>query len=356
MPTTVTPSDHGVKPITAVPVSPPAVTGFFDEPDEGKPAGGGGSTSPNTPPPPAAVPAATVAATEPPKPKHPDWLVRQVDALQLPPTLLDVMGTDELTQTVVTLLDRERSRRAQDADAAAARRLLDPNTGRTPAAPAGLPDATPPGPSESDAIDWGVHDETDEFGRPVKRKYSDEDVSPAVVKVVRDLRAEVKSLKAELAEITKANREHAAATARSRTRAELDAVFERMPDVFGSGDPRKLDRDQYNRRAAVARAVEGMMASLPPGAAVTITDATLAMAKSLFKAEPGTPPPPPAAGKNRPSPQDFETGHVAKPTNRNGTPVPNGRAKAIENLRERLSSLDTDDDDDDETSLEDFLK
>lgn len=268
-------------------------------------------------------------------PRHPAWLMEKAATLGLHPLLSERLSTEDFTQLVVGELSKFASANAQASAAAAiqgratpAEAPIHPQTPGNPAAAAASP-ATPPAaaaanPSAPQAWDWGVWDDTDDAGRPIKKQYTDADVHPAVGNHIKLQAARIAKLEGQLAAITQ--REQAAGqTAHERT---VDAAFAKLGGIFGTQAARQMPAGspELERRKTVYAAVKGMYAALEPAAreALPLEQAVFTMAKSLFGVAG------PAAAAGTPTPEQYVSGTLQPPTQRRGNDQPLGRDRAVE--------------------------
>lgn len=191
-----------------------------------------------------------------------------------------------------------------------------------------------------EALPWGV----DEDGKPI----TDDQIHPAIVNVVKALRAEVKELKAGYANLMQSEQVRQGQTISQK----LDAMFAKNPDQFGAEDGdtiQKSDPAKYQRRLAVLQVMKslasGTMAErfdeahqimygpVPTAPAAAATTQPAAAAKT-------TPPKDPATGQFvKPAKEgaihteeEWENAGLELPTNRLSTVAVDPKKKAIESV------------------------
>lgn len=162
--------------------------------------------------------------------------------------------------------------------------------------------------------------------------------------------AMVEHLKAQDAEIARLNGTAQQFQAReaATVMGQVEGFFSKYPDVYMPGG----QRDDF-RCEAVCNALNGFLRT---GKQTSLLADLERAHKGLFgstAASPPSPPPPPAADSTREAIKDaFRNGGMVRPTQRNQTPLPKGRAAAIaagnEYLKEHsLNGVDHDDDPED---------
>lgn len=303
--------------VTPAPVTAPAQPAPAFVPPQGQPA-------PSAAPQPAPV-----------TPKHPAWLIAQATELGIHPLLLDRLDTNELGQFVYDQNTLIRQNAAAQSRGAA---VTNPNPpGGTPheVAAAATQTAPPPPQSQAREFDWGEFQEYDEYGRPVagkKKKYTDEDVNPALAHHIKKLTDEVQGLKSFIGTM----QNQAIASSEKKFENEFDAAFSNYPAVFGAGSAAQVkgQPEFFERRKLVFGAAKAMMKSLPPELAgkMTIATAVATMAKSMFGVDPVAAAATPATPAGSPAP-DYTNAGVARPTQRQPSSKPLGVERAEEAVK-----------------------
>lgn len=197
---------------------------------------------------------------------------------------------------------------------------------QAPAAPAPVP-----APEPVAQIDWGTHDAPDGQG---KRAWTDDDLSPAIVKAFKDQQKEIAELKKQLAQVQGVTRQQVQAPLVQRVLAQVA----KYGAFFGNAQPMQ-GTPEHKRCLMVMQALDefGRAGRAPnPEADVPEVMKTLFGLDAPAAAAPASPPPAPApAPVARPRDPElaaieegFRTGTVARPTNRNAPPLPKGEKAA----------------------------
>lgn len=247
------------------------------------------------------TPVATVATV------HPEWLTKEATTIGIPAYIQSHLPTDVLTQAVME-------------------RLRQPAPVATVATPQPVPAQVPVTPTPP-AFNWGTFDETGAQGRVIAKKtYTDADIDPAIAAHIKLLHQEIATLKQFQTGVT-----HQVQTSQEQQiTAMFDTAFNTVPQVFGTGAAKDVkDKPEYARRQAVYNAVKGMLQGLPANlkGSISVPQAIAIQAKALFGVDIANPVATVATGQ--PTPQQFQNGQVAQPTQKKAaTPQP-GRDTAV---------------------------
>lgn len=216
----------------------------------------------------------------------------------------------------------------------------------------------PEAPKEDD-IDWGEIETYDAAGAVNgKRKATEADVHPAMVKVIKDQRAVLKQIQARQSQMD-----------RSEEFAIIDRAFAEDGKKFAAilGDMPAIEFDENNadhqlmmkRRMAVLKTSGVLMSDTPAAKQRKITAARNALFGAMVAAIPAVPvappPPPPPATAKLPPPtaqktekeKEWEAGALTAPTANNGK-VAKGREaayKQYDQIFERVKQRDGDKED-----------
>lgn len=283
----------------------------------------------NVPPQGQPAPSAAVVATAV-VPKHPAWLMAQAVELGVHPLLLDRLDTNELGQFVY---DQNKAIRENGSQASRSAAVQNQNpAGGSPSEVAAAAVAAAQAAvqtQQAKEFDWGEFQEYDEYGRPVagkKRKYTDEDVNPALAHHIKALTEKIGGLEKFIGTM----QNQAVASHEMKFQNDFDAAFAGYPAVFGTGTAAtiKSQPEFFERRKLVFGAAKAMMKSLPPEIAskMPIATAVATMTKSMF----GIDAPAAAASQSGQPAPDFTGGAVARPTQRQPSSKPLGTARATE--------------------------
>ena len=261
--------------------------------------------------------AAAAAPATSPAPKHPAWVLQHAAEFGIHPLVIDRLPTGELSQLVMETMARARQEQATRGVA---------NAIQTPQAAAAAAQPQPVAPS----FDWGVHDDTDDSGRTIRKQFTDADVHPAVAVHIKSQNDRIKRLEDSLQNM----HQSAAVSVEQQRQGQFDVAFNKIGGVFGTGTANSLKGTaEFGRRGSVYAAVKGMYNALPAEVreGMTIEQAVFTMAKSMFGAEV------PAAAANaarptngQPTAEQFRNGTVQPPTQRRGSDQQFGPARAKE--------------------------
>lgn len=282
------------------------------------------------------LPSVTSSGSTPPQApltpasQHPAWLTRQAADLGVHPLVAERLDTASLTQVVMEELSRQRAEFAERSRAATIQ--------QPPAAPQQAPAPGQPAavaqPQQPPPFDWGTFDETDHEGRVIgKKTYTEADIDPAVAHHIRTLTQEVAGLK----QFINTMGQQAQTSREAQVQAEFDRAFDRFPSIFGQGTAQTLKgKPEFERRRVIYGAVKGMYSAMPPAArdAMTIEAAVAAMTQNMFGAAAAATPTPAPAVPGVPTPQQFQQGAVAQPTQRRDSGKPLGRDRAVDEARQ----------------------
>lgn len=205
-----------------------------------------------------------------------------------------------------------------------------PQTAPVPAAPQSEPEPQ---------IDWGTHDAPDGQG---KRAWTDDDLSPAVVKAMKAQAKEIADLKKQIAALASHTQQQVVAPLIEKVKAEVA----KYGAFFGHANPQP-GTPEHTRCLMVMQALDGFgKQGRRPRPEVDVPE----VMKSLFGLDaPGQTAPPPAAPRPAPvAPQPardpeleainrgFAEGTVQRPTNRNAPALPKGEKRAQQAFAEGL--------------------
>lgn len=303
----------------------------------------------------AAATKTPVQASEPAKPKHPAWLLAQAESFGLHPLMIERLDTDTLGAVVTDEMKKARTRTQAS-----------PDSGQLPGQTAAPAQAAPPA---VPAFDWGEHEdfEYDFDGKKVskgKRKFTDDDVHPAIAAVIKKQSKEIEDLKAFVGTMAT----QARSATESRKEQAFNAAFDKFPSFLGKGSPQSLHgKPEFERRRILYQAVDGMMKAMPAEvrATMSLDSAVQSMAKSIFNVEPevaaAASETPVQPSKRQPgtnghaSAQDWVNGAVAVPTQRTPNPAGPGRTKAVEAATDWFNEARTTEPDGGLTSIDEFL-
>lgn len=193
-------------------------------------------------------------------------------------------------------------------------------------------------PEPEAAIDWGVHDSPDGEG---KRPWKDDDLSPAIVKVLKDYRREIETIKAEVIALKSHTQTQAVKPLVEKVMGEIAKYGE----FFGGGNP-SHGTPEHDRVSMVVEALRTRGRSGLP--AVPEKDVPEVI-KRLFNLDtPAAEVPEPGgetfhpkkAAKADPEAEaikeKFKNNTVVRPTNRNTPELPKGEERAILAARNKL--------------------
>lgn len=253
-----------------------------------------------------------------PKPSHPRSLLRLGADLGFTREEMAEMSTDDLTEQVAEAARDERVR------ALSARNVVQqPFLGNE------LQRTRDPEPEPDDLA--GLHPEID----------------PSISSVLRKMQARINAQDKEIRELKGGHEKvkgSLEATAQAAQNDQIDSAFNSLgpdyEDVFGQGT--LLDFDDGDPRLQKRKAVLASLRSDPPTRKMSLRQAIVARAKSLF----GSNPPPRATGAGSPSTEsapaysqeEWNEGALQRPTHRARGPQQNGVKKAEASVAEILQA------------------
>lgn len=287
--------------------------------------------------------AAAATATQPSAATtHPAWLTAKATELGVHPLIVDRFDTAQLTQYVFDQLSQARQIAAQNHQAAIVgqgqQAPATPTVPVSPANPSGPGVATIPAAPQvpvapqQPAFDWGTFDDVDDFGRPVKKQYTDADINPALAHHVKAQAERIAKLESFIATMNQQ-----VTTAReSQVQKKFDELFNSVPEVFGTGSAAQVRASapaEFQRRSVAYNAVKEMVQS--SGGSLSPDEAFRIVTKSLFgrdvpqvaaaaRQAAGTGQQPAGPGAN------FQNATVAVPTQRQAPTSPPGKQAAVD--------------------------
>jgi hypothetical protein len=285
---------------------------------------------------------AAAAATTTATPGHPAWLTAKATELGVHPLIVDRFDTAQLTQYVFDQLSQARAIASQNHQATIVGQghqvPATPTVPVQPASPSGpgvaaIPAAPQvPAAPQQPAFDWGTFDDVDDFGRPVKKQFTDADINPAIAHHVKAQAERIAKLESFIATMSQQ-----VTTAReSQVQKRFDELFNGVPEVFGAGSAAQVRASapaEFQRRSVVYNAVKEMVQS--SGGQLSPDEAFRIVTKSLF----GRDVPQVAAaarqaagtGQQPASPgASFPNATVAVPTQRQAPTSPPGKRAAVD--------------------------
>lgn len=293
------------------------------------------------------APSSPVAAPAPPK--HPAGLLALAESLGTHPLVIERLDTDALANYVRDEVARLRK------DSAGGGPLPSATPGVTPH------QEPPPSPPALPAFDWGEHDdyEVDWDGKKVpkgKRKFTDDDVHPAVGAKIKAYEERISKLEKFIETMGK----QVQTANESKKEQAFNAAFDQYADFLGSGSVASIRAsapEKFERRRLLYEAVNNMMAAMPEAARrhMTLESAVAGMAKSLFNIEPQVAKPVATVAKPPAVPADWQNGTLATPTHRTAGDKPNGVAKARQAVTDWMDDRRTNGELGDDTTLDEFF-
>ena len=333
------------QPITSPTVTPPAPV---DEPDllamgmdEGE------TTSVNDPD--TRHDTSDAPSPSPDKPKHSPRALQLAEHYQLSSDWVESATPEQLAQEI------ELARLEEDAAERFEQKRLAQEKARREAEEAAQKTA-----SAEDELDLGEMDDEDEYGKPTRRKVTEKDISPAVLRVLKAQQKEI----VENKKFRQAQEAKEAARATEKINAALDNGFARLGDaykeIFGEGEGTALDpkSQELADRVTIIRAANILDTDTP----AQITKKIVETAKRVYgrfidadetptKETPASPQKPVARAPKKPDPLEerkklWAGAGVSTPAK--ATRGKNGH------LRELLNSKDLPDTDNDDDTLDLF--
>lgn len=291
-------------PVAAAP-TPPAITDFGDDDEEAV------VSSPAAAPP-AQAPAPAAQPEAAPGHVHEQPILDLAARWGIDPSEAGLYSREELRKELLRLRREDTARTQQ-------------STKIEPAAPQ---------PEPAVQIDWGTHDAPDGQG---KRTWTDDDLSPALVKAMKDQAKEIAELKKQLAQVTNVTRQQVQAPLVQRVLNQVG----KYGAFFANGQP-MTGSAEHKRCLMVMQALDDMgRAGRSPNPEVDVPevmktlfglDAPGAAAPAPVPAPVQKPAPVPAPRTKDPELQaiedGFANGTVQRPTNRNAPPLPKGEKRA----------------------------
>ena len=224
---------------------------------------------------------ATVATTTEPTSRHPASVVERAKKYNVPAGAIEAMDTPALTELLFSLAESKASETPKTQPTPA---TSDARSGSNNSPGAGGASAVvTPAP---EAFDWGEHAWIDpETGAESKKKYTDEDLNPAIASAIKALHKKIAALEG-VVEVAKKGAE--AAKARSQDE-RFDAEFSRFPQLLGTGSGAALaGKPELDRRKAVYDATIRFYKAMPDEMrpAFPLSKAIDLQMKTLFNADP----------------------------------------------------------------------
>lgn len=328
-----------------------------EEPIALKPAAfiDGGSDAAPAPPPPAAKP--------PAPPKHDAELLTLAKEYGIPESEANEFSPSQLVKYVARV-----QRATADRERAMLQATARPQQPAQPAAP------------KEPELDWGEDERPDpETGTLKRRKTTDDDIDPAIARVLKNFHKELLETKGISQEYSRREQEREHATVFEAVDDGFDSLGDEFAEVFGKGALSQLpeDGDERMRRKLVWDQVRQQLAGKPRPTAKAIKSMVQETAKRLFgaAAKKGTPAPTNDGGYEggdaqlrRTTPQDPESGKFVRrqvdddadefeeelerkyqelgterPTARTAPPVKQSRAAAVEGVNDKLRQWNEED-------------
>jgi hypothetical protein len=273
-------------------------------------------------------------AAEPPAPKHSARVLRMAKDFGIADAVIKGTTPEALDELVYDLHSRSLAEAREANRAGALRGASERGPSSTAPGPGSTPVPRPGTPPAEDAIDWG--EETLPDGKKVK--FTEDEIAPAIVHVVRSLKREITELKGKLTATEQREQERQF----SSVADEADGAFDSLGGIFGKGTRHDLTPGSAEHTLRLALLAD--LQATPPSEK-RVRDAIVARARakypSLFPAGAETPHPaapakplppraqdgtftrPAAAGATA---EDYEAAGLARPTQRNGKAEKGARA------------------------------
>lgn len=277
-------------------------------------------------PEPAVASDATPKATDAPPAtgKHPKWLADQVADLGLHESVL-ALDTESLGTLVA---DQNRKLRAEYAE----QRRAAAHDQATPAQPV----QSKPTVTETPSLDWGEVEDQDEDGRTIKRKVREDELHPSIVHVMKAQAEQIRRLEAVIAQGVQT----ATQTREQTFHNQLDTSFSRHPNVFGSGSAADVrGKPEFRRRKAVLEELRQMPEEARAGKSL---DQLIDLVAADLFGPMQTSAPAADGGAQKEAVAKWNSGAVARPTQRANSDKAPGRARAVDAVRQFLKETAAD--------------